>query len=384
MLAPIDVHSKLPQVGTTIFTIMSKMASDHNAINLSQGFPDFPVDIDLLSLVSHYMQAGKNQYAPMTGIPELRNAISRKVAATYGRTYDPDREITITAGATQAIYTAITALVRDGDEVIIFTPAYDCYVPAVVLNGGKPVYIQLTGPDYKVHWDEVKKVVNRKTRLIIINTPHNPTGTVWSENDMRELEKLVVNSTAMVVSDEVYEHIVFDGEAHQGAARFEELAKRSMIVASFGKTFHVTGWKVGYIYGPENLMDEFRKVHQYLVFSVNSAMQYAIAEYLEVPERYLKLPELYQAKRDLFLNAIQPGKFSGIPAMGSYFQLLNYSSVSKKGEIKFAEELTKKHGVAAIPVSVFYHKPLEQYVLRFCFAKSDDVILAAAERLNSL
>ncbi len=384
MLAPVDVHSKLPQVGTTIFTIMSKMAADHNAINLSQGFPDFPVDADLLSLVSHYMRAGKNQYAPMAGVPELRAAISRKVAATYGRNYDSDREITITAGATQAVYTAITALVREGDEVIIFTPAYDCYVPAVVLNGGKPVYIQLLGPDYKVQWGEVKKVVNRKTRLIIINTPHNPTGTIWTDNDMRELEKLVVNSSAMVLSDEVYEHIVFDGSVHQSASRYEELAKRSMIVASFGKTFHVTGWKIGYVYGPENLMDEFRKVHQYLVFSVNSAIQYALAEYLEVPERYLNLPELYQAKRDLFFNALETGKFSGIPAQGSYFQLLNYSAVSKKAETKFAEELTKKHGVAAIPVSVFYHKPLEQNVLRFCFAKSDEVLLAAAERLNAL
>lgn len=360
------------------------MAADHNAINLSQGFPDFPVDADLLSLVSHYMRAGKNQYAPMAGVPELRAAISRKVAATYGRNYDSDREITITAGATQAVYTAITALVREGDEVIIFTPAYDCYVPAVVLNGGKPVYIQLLGPDYKVQWGEVKKVVNRKTRLIIINTPHNPTGTIWTDNDMRELEKLVVNSSAMVLSDEVYEHIVFDGSVHQSASRYEELAKRSMIVASFGKTFHVTGWKIGYVYGPENLMDEFRKVHQYLVFSVNSAIQYALAEYLEVPERYLNLPELYQAKRDLFFNALETGKFSGIPAQGSYFQLLNYSAVSKKAETKFAEELTKKHGVAAIPVSVFYHKPLEQNVLRFCFAKSDEVLLAAAERLNAL
>ncbi len=384
MLAPVDLHSKLPKVGTTIFTIMSRMAAEHGAINLSQGFPDFPVDENLLSLVSNYMHAGKNQYAPMGGVPELRHAISRKVELTYGRQYNPEKEITITAGATQAIYTAITALVREEDEVIVFTPAYDCYVPPVLLNGGKPVYIQLKGPDYKVNWEEVKKVVNRRTKLIIINTPHNPTGTIWSDEDMRELEKLVINSGAIVLSDEVYEHILFDGAKHHSVARYEELSKRSLIVASFGKTFHVTGWKLGYIYGPENLMEEFRKVHQYLVFCVNAPMQYAIADYLEVPERYLNLSQMYQHKRDVFLGALKPGKFTALPSKGTYFQLLNYSGISKKAELKFAEELTKKHGVASIPVSGFYHKPVEQFVLRFCFAKSDETLMQAADKLNAL
>jgi methionine aminotransferase len=384
MQSPVDVHSKLPKVGTTIFTVMSKMAADHGAINLSQGFPDFPVDEGLIELVERYMRAGRNQYAPMQGIPKLRNVLAHKIAACYGTSYHPETEITITAGATQAIYTAITALVREGDEVILFTPAYDSYVPAITLNGGKPVYVQLRSPDFRVNWDEVKKVVNRKTRMILINTPHNPTGTTWSDEDMRELEKLAVNSGAIVLSDEVYEHMAFDGALHYSAARYPELAKRSLIVASFGKTFHVTGWKIGYIYGPENLMEEFRKVHQYLVFCVNAPMQYAISEYLEVPERYLRLPEYYQRKRDLFLQAIAGSRFKPLHTQGSYFQMLSYQGISKKSEVAYAEELTKKHGVAAIPVSVFYHTPLEQQLLRFCFAKSDDTLLQAAERLNRI
>ncbi len=384
MRSPVDISSKLPKVESSIFSVMSQMAAEHNAINLSQGFPDFPVDPHLLSLVEKYMRDGRNQYAPMAGVQVLREAVAKKIENVYARKYDPDSEITITAGATQAIYTAITALIREEDEVIVFTPAYDCYVPPILLNGGKPVYVQLKAPHYKVNWEEVKRLITRKTRLIIINSPHNPTGTVWSEDDMRELEKLAVNSDALVLSDEVYEHIVFDGLKHQSAARFEELAKRSMIVASFGKTYHATGWKMGYIYGPENLMAEFRKVHQYLVFSVNTPIQYAFAEYIQNPEHYINIASMYESKRNLFLEALKPGKFKAAPAQGSYFQLLNYTGISKKNEMKFAEELCRKHGVASIPVSVFYHKPLEQFVLRFCFAKNEETLLKAAEKLNSL
>lgn len=385
MISPVAISSKLPQVGTTIFTIMSKMANDFNAINLAQGFPDFAIDPELIRLVTKHMKEGHNQYAPMQGVPELRSAISQKIENTYGRKYNPDTEITITAGATQAIFTAITALVKDEDEVIVFTPAYDCYVPPILLNHGKPVYVQMKGPDYKVNWEEVRKVVTRRTKLIIINTPHNPSGTIWSDADMCELEKLAVDSDALVLSDEVYEHIVFDGATHYSAARYDELAKRSLIVASFGKTFHATGWKTGYIYGPENLMAEFRKVHQYLVFSVNTPIQYALAEYLQKPEHYQNLAGIYQQKRDLFLKIIENSRFTAIPkSQGTYFQLLSFAEISKKKEVQFAELVTKKHGVASIPVSVFYHQPIDQQVLRFCFAKSDETLLKAAELLNKI
>lgn len=384
MHSPVDIATKLPKVGTTIFSIMSRMAAEHDAINLSQGFPDFEVDPKLIDLVTAHMKRGNNQYAPMPGVGKLREVIADKIQRTYGRSYNAETEITVTAGATQAIYAAITALVREEDEVLIFTPAYDCYVPPVVLNNAKPVYVQLKAPDYRVNWDDVRKVVTRKTKLIIINTPHNPSGTIWDDEDMRELEKLAENSDALVLSDEVYEHIVFDGQIHQSAARFPELAKRSLIVASFGKTFHATGWKVGYIYGPENLMTEFRKIHQYMVFSVNTPVQYALADYITNPAHYTNLSDWYQKKRDLFLEAMSGSRFTSTPAQGTYFQLMNYGEISKKDEVKFAEELTKKHGVASIPVSVFYHQPLEQFTLRFCFAKNDDTILRAAEILSKL
>ncbi len=360
------------------------MASECGAINLSQGFPDFPVDSKLIDLVSKYMHEGMNQYAPMQGLPALRSALSGKIERCYGRHYAADAEITITAGATQAIYTAITALVKEGDEVIIFTPAYDCYAPPVLLNGGKPVYVELPAPHFKPDWDEVKKRVNRKTKLIIINSPHNPSGAIWSANDMRELEKLVVNTGAFVISDEVYEHMVFDGQEHHSAARFDALAAHSLIVASFGKTFHATGWKLGYIYGPGALMQEFRKVHQYLVFSVNTPIQCAIAEYLQAPERYESLPAAYQKKRDQFLNAIEGSRFKAIPTEGTYFQLLSYKAISRRKEVNFAEELTRKHGIASIPISVFYPQGKEQCLLRFCFAKGEQTLYEAAEKLKAV
>jgi len=384
MRSPVDISTKLPQVGTTIFTVMSRMAHDHGAINLSQGFPDFDVDPVLIDLVTKHMKEGRNQYAPMGGAPVLREAIAKKTYELHGASYDPDTEITVTAGATQAIHTAITALIKEEDEVIVFTPAYDCYVPPIILNHGKPVYVQLKAPDFRVDWEDVKKVITRKTKLIIINSPHNPSGAVWDEDDMKQLEKLAMNSDALVLSDEVYEHIVFDGKKHWSASKFPELAKRSLVVGSFGKTFHVTGWKLGYILAPENLMKEFRKVHQYLVYCVSAPMQYAIADYLEVPDRYNNIAAMYQEKRDTFLNHIKDSRFKARPSSGSYFQLLNYSAISKMGEVKFAEKLTKEHGVASIPVSVFYHQPVEQFTLRFCFAKSDETLEKAAAILKAL
>ncbi len=384
MVPPSVPSSKLPQVGTTIFTVMSKMAADHHAINLSQGYPDFAVDEGLMHAVQRHMMEGRNQYAPMQGVAALREAISAKMSKCYGRHYNPDTDITVTAGATQAIYTAITALVKEGDEVLVFTPAYDCYVPPIVLNGGTPVYFELKAPHFRPNWDEVKRHVNRKTKLIIVNTPHNPSGTIWTEEDMLALEKLVVSTGAFVLSDEVYEHIVFDGQQHQSAARFEALAAHSLIVASFGKTFHATGWKIGYICAPPYLMSEFRKVHQYLVFSVNTPMQHALAEYIADEARYNHIASMYQQRRDFFLRALEGSRFTAEPAQGSYFQLLNYSAISKKKELKFAEELTQKHGVAAIPVSAFYPQAKDQMVLRFCFAKNEETLSAAAEKLRNL
>lgn len=376
--------SKLPQTGTSIFTVMSQMAAECGAINLSQGFPDFPVDPALIDLAAKYMKEGYNQYAPMAGLSALREAIAEKTRRLHGRTYNPETEVTVTAGATQAIFTAITALVKEEDEVLIFSPAYDCYVPPVLLCGGKPVFAELRAPDFCPDWDEVKRRVNRKTKLIIINTPHNPSGTVWTEDDMRELEKIVVSTGAFVLSDEVYEHIVFDGAEHHSAARFEALAAHSVITASFGKTFHATGWKMGYAIAPEALMREFRKVHQYLVFCVNHPLQRALADYLADEKNYLNVSPMYEARRDYFIKALEGSRFKVVPAQGTYFQLLNYSEISKKSEVKFAEELTRKHGVASIPVSVFYPQPQEQRILRFCFAKHPDTLASAAEKLKAL
>lgn len=375
------IKSKLPDVGTTIFSVMGKMATDFGAINLSQGFPDFPIDPRLSELVYENMKKGNNQYAPMQGVPALRQAISEKIKNTYGTDYNPETEITVTAGATQGIYTTISALVSEGDEVIVFTPAYDCYLPPIKLNQGTARHYQLKSPDYKVDWQEFRKLVNPRTRLIILNTPHNPTGTTLEEDDMLELEEIITNSNAFLLSDEVYEHITFDGKSHASAARFPKLASRSLIVASFGKTFHATGWKMGYIYGPEYLMREFRKVHQYLVFSVNTPAQFALAEYLKSPENYENIAPMYERKRDLFLDAIKGSRFKATPSSGTYFQLLNYSAISDEKEVDFAEKLTKEHGVASIPVSVFYENKREQQVLRFCFAKDDKTLLAAAKKL---
>lgn len=378
------INSKLPNVGTTIFSVMSKLAVDHNAINLSQGFPDFACNEELIALVNKYMKAGHNQYAPMPGLIGLREMLAEKTEALYGTKYDPDTEITITAGATQAIYTAISAIIRDGDEVIIFEPAYDCYQPAIELNGGKTIYMQLQAPDYTIDWESVKKMINHHTKMIIINTPHNPTGSIMSVADMMMLQKIVQGTDIIIISDEVYEHIIFDQQLHQSVARFPILAERSFIISSFGKTYHTTGWKIGYCVAPKNLMAEFRKVHQFLVFSCNTPIQYALTDFLKQKEQYMELGNFYQKKRDFFIDAIKGSRFEWIPAAGTYFQLLNYKSLSKEKDAEYAIRLTKEFGIASIPISVFYHEQVDNHVLRFCFAKKEETLAKAAEILNKI
>ena len=376
--------SKLPNVGTTIFTVMSKMAADHQAINLSQGYPDFPSDPYLIELVAKAMRDGLNQYAPMPGLPALREAISEKTNALYGRYYDPDSEITVTAGATQALFTAISAFVYPGDEVILFAPAYDCYLPAVELYGGIGKVVQMTPLAFKPDWDEVNQLINEKTRMIVINTPHNPTGTTWQDSDMLELQRLAVKNDLIVLSDEVYEHIIFDNLPHQSASKYDELARRSLVTASFGKTFHNTGWKLGYCLGPEELMIEFKKVHQYNVFSVNRPVQEGLAQYLENPKHYLQLGDFYQQKRDHFLGAISSSRFKMVPSSGTYFQLLDYSDITDESDVEFATRLTKEKGLAAIPTSVFNPSGADYRQLRVCFAKSTDTLDKAAEIINAI
>jgi len=381
---PNVVSSKLPAVSTSIFSVMSKLAHEHQAINLSQGFPGFDCDPELKSLVEKYMRAGHNQYAPMPGVMVLREAIAEKTEFLYSAQYDPETEISISAGATQAIFTAISALVKEGDEVIIIEPAYDCYAPAVELAGGKCVFFQMDPLHYSINWSEFQKLINPRTRMILINTPHNPSGAVLSAADMQKLEKLTRNSDILILSDEVYEHIVFDGIEHQSVARFPGLAERSIIISSFGKTYHATGWKVGYCLAPARLMAEFRKVHQFLVFSVNTPIQYAYAEFIKRKDGYLGLPAFYQEKRDMFGKLFAGSRFRFEPSRGTYFQLLNYSAISDEKDVDFARRLTIENGVASIPVSVFYHKKTESKVLRFCFAKSNDEMERAAEKLLRL
>ena len=383
-LFPGTVHSKLPTVGTTIFSVMSKLATEHKAINLSQGFPDFSCSKELVQLIADAMHNGNNQYAPMPGLPALREILSEKTEQLYGIKYDPETEITVTAGATQAIYTAIAAIIREGDEVIIFEPAYDCYQPAIEVAGGKTVYLQLKAPNYTIDWTEVQKVFNHRTRMIIINTPHNPTGSVLSEVDMRQLEKIVKDSDTVIISDEVYEHIIFDEQVHQSVARFPHLAERSFIISSFGKTFHATGWKVGYCVAPKNLMAEFRKVHQFLVFSVNTPIQYALAEFLKTKENYSGLGSFYQKKRDFFIDLIKGSRFTFKPASGTYFQLLDYSGIGTEKDTDYSIRLIKEDGIASIPISVFYHKPVDNKMLRFCFAKKEETLEKAAQIINKI
>lgn len=374
------IKTKLPHVGTTIFTVMSALAKEHCAINLSQGFPGFPISNELISRVNFYMEKGFNQYAPMTGVPELLQRISQKSEALYGTYYCPKEEITVTAGATEAIFSSVLALCGEHDEVIIFTPAYDCYAPAVELSGAKPIYIQLLAPDYRIPWDELRKLISRKTKMIMLNSPHNPTGMVLSQEDMLELEKITKDSEAIILSDEVYEHMVFDGASHESVAKYPGLASRSVIVASFGKTLHATGWKLGYIMAPSDLMFEIRKVHQYNVFSCNTPMQYAICDYLENDENYLGLSTFYQEKRDFFLEQLKGSLFEWKATQGSYFQLLSYKNISQEKDTEIAIRWTKENGIASIPLSVFYHQELDEKMLRFCFAK-EEALLEEAGRV---
>ncbi len=375
------IRSKLPTAGTTIFTVMSALANKHNALNLSQGFPNFGCSPALVDLVGQYMRRGYNQYAPMQGILPLREAIAEKMQNLYGASYHPEKEINITAGGTQAIYSAITALVHEGDEVIVFEPAYDCYVPAIELCGGIPVYLQLNLPGFTINWNEVKKRVNQHTRMIIINTPQNPTGGVLTAGDMKELEKITAGTDIIVLSDEVYEHIIFDGKRHESVCRYPELAKRSFVVFSFGKTYHSTGWKLGYVLAPEKLMEEFRRVHQFVVFCVNTPLQYAFADFMKMKDEYLKLAAFYEEKRNYFISLLKGSKFTWTPASGSYFQLLGYNKITDEKDTDYAIRLTKENGVASVPVSVFYHERIDNKLLRFCFAKSNETLEKGAEKL---
>jgi methionine aminotransferase len=383
---PAAIQSKLPNVGTTIFTVMSALATEKSAVNLGQGFPDFDCDPALVDAVTAAMKNGLNQYPPMTGVPVLREAIAKKVQKIYGHSYDPASEITVTAGATQAILTAVLCSVHPGDEVVVIEPAYDSYLPAIELAGGKPVFVQMEvdAGGYSVPWAKVQAAVTKKTRLIMINSPHNPTGSVLRETDVRALADIVSGTDILILSDEVYEHMVYDGARHESVCRHPELASRSFVVSSFGKTYHVTGWKVGYVAAPAALTAEFRKVHQFNVFTVNTPVQHGLAHYMTNPGPYLELPAFYQHKRDLFRDGLKTTRFKLLPSDGTYFQCVEYSGISDMQEAEFAKWLTTEIGVAAIPVSAFYNKPKESGIVRFCFAKKDETLRTALERLAKL
>jgi methionine aminotransferase len=373
--------SKLPDVGTTIFTVMSKLAADYGAINLSQGFPDFSAPAELIEHVSRYMREGFNQYAPMQGVPLLCQRIAEKIKNLYQADVDPQYQVTVTAGATEALFAAITAVVRPDDEVIVLEPAYDSYVPAIQLSGGRPVFVPLRFPDYRIDWERVREAVNVRTRMLIINSPHNPTGAVLDAGDMAALQALVAEHDLFILSDEVYEHIVFDGQAHQSMLRFPALARKSFVVSSFGKTYHTTGWKIGYCVAPPSLTEEFRKIHQFLTFTANTPIQMGYADFMLHTDHYLQLARFYQGKRDLFLDLLKSSRFKPLPCAGTYFQMMDYSDISDEADVDFARRLTTQFGVAAIPPSVFYHDRQDHRVLRFCFAKQDQTLKAAAERL---
>ena len=379
-----NLPSKLPAGKTSIFSVMSGLARKHKAIDLSQGFPNFETDNHLKDLVCKAMKDGYNQYPPMSGVWALRTRIAEKIAALYDVCYDFETEILVTNGATQALYCAINAFVHPGDEVIVFKPAYDSYEPDIKLAGGKPVLIELKGKDFKIDWQEVETKINAKTRMIIINTPHNPTGTVLSKNDMQRLEKLIRCTNIILLSDEVYEHLIFDEEKHQSASKFPGLAERAIVCASFGKTFHNTGWKMGYCVAPEVLMKEIIKLHQATVFCVNHPMQHAFAEYLKKPEHYLQLGGFYQQKRDKFFDLMQGSGFKGTPSKGTYFQVMDYSKITDEPDVDFAKRLITEHGLATIPVSVFHKNGKDHKQLRFCFAKTDETLEKAAKILHKL
>jgi len=377
-------ESKLPNIETTIFAVMSGLANNYKALNLSQGYPNFKGDQKLYDLVNEAMNSGYNQYAHMYGSPDLRIAIKNKVELLYNTSYNPETEITVTVGATQAIYTTISTFIRQGDEVIVFCPAYDSYIPSIKINGGIPVSVQLNNPDFKVNWNEVKQKINSKTKMIIINTPHNPSGAMLDEDDMKQLQELTKNTNIIILSDEVYEHLTFDNNKHYSACMLPDLKSRSFVISSLGKTFHNTGWKIGYCCAPKHLMDEFIKLHQFTVFSVNHPTQKGIADYMQEPKHYLELSGFFQKKRDLFLEQIKDSRFKFTPSKGTYFQLLDYSDITDENDFDFAKRLIVDHGVASIPTSVFNENKLDQKVLRFCFAKTDETLIKAAEILTKL
>jgi methionine aminotransferase len=375
------ITSKLPDVGTSIFTVMSALAAEHGAINLSQGFPDFDTPPELIARVAKHMRAGRNQYAPMQGVALLRERIAAKVADLYGNPVDPETEITVTSGATEALYAAITAVVRPGDGVVVFEPAFDSYVPAIRLNGGHPVYLSMKTLDYRIDWDEVSDAIGDNTRLIILNSPHNPTGTVLLPADIDALKQIVANRNIFIVSDEVYEHIIFDGLSHESLLKDPLLYAKSFIISSFGKTYHTTGWKIGYCVAPPSITREFQRIHQFLTFAANTPIQWAYADILEDASLYLELSAFYQKKRDRFLSLLETSRFKPLPCHGTYFQMMDYSAISELDDVAFARQMTRVHKVAAIPPSAFYHDGQDNRVLRFCFAKRDQTLEKAAEIL---
>jgi methionine aminotransferase len=373
--------SKLPNLGLTIFSEMTRLANEAGAINLSQGFPDFDADPELFTLVARYMEQGCNQYAPMQGVPLLRERIADKVRQLYRASYDPASEITVTSGATEALFAAITAVVGPGDEVLVFEPAFDSYVPVVELCGGIPRYIQLKFPDYSIDWDEVKDAISGKTKLVILNFPHNPTGAVLADDDITNLIRIFEHTDIAILSDEVYEHIVYDGTPHLSLAAYPELSGRSFVISSFGKTYHVTGWKIGYCLARGALSKELQKIHQYLTFASNTPVQHALADFMLKKDVYLSLGAFYQHKRDLFQGMLGESRFKPLPCHGTYFQMVDYTTITGESDVDFARRLTVDHGVAAIPPSVFYHQKTDHKVLRFCFAKKDETLMEAAEKL---
>jgi methionine aminotransferase len=377
-----SISSKLPDVGISIFAVMTRLANEHGAINLSQGFPDFDCDPALVDAVTAAMRAGHNQYAPMPGVLALREAIAAKVEHCYGPRYDPNTEIQITSGATAALYAALTAFVQPGDEVVLFEPCYDSYVPVIRLSGGKPVFASLRYPDYVVDWDEVKRAITPRTKAILVNTPHNPTGVTWTADDVRRLTALVDGTDIIVIADEVYEHVIFDGRPHESLLRYPELRRRACVISSFGKTFHTTGWKVGYCVAPQPILAEVQRVHQFMTFTVHGPSQHAFAEFVRRDPGASQLPAFYQRKRDLFLQLIDGSRFSPLRCEGTYFQLLDYSAISREKDTDMAMRLIKEQGVASIPCSAFLYKDTGGPVLRFCFAKKDETLRAAAERLR--
>lgn len=384
-LAPLTPPlSRLPKVGTTIFTVMSALAAEKNAVNLGQGFPDFDCDARIVDAVAHAMRTGHNQYPPMAGVPALRQAIAGKIATLYGHTYDWNTEITITAGATQGILTSILCAVHPGDEVIVLEPCYDSYLPAIELAGGVAVPVTLEAPAFRIPFDKLAAAITPKTRMILINTPHNPTGTIWRADDMEKLADLLAGTDILLLSDEVYEHMVYDGQRHESVSRHPELARRSFVVSSFGKTYHVTGWKIGYVAAPAALSNEFRKVHQFNVFTVNTPVQFGLADYMADPAPYLDLAAFYQAKRDYFRTGLASTRFKLLPSDGTYFQCVDYSAISDMSEADFSMWLTREIGVAAIPVSAFYSQPRESGVVRFCFAKKEETLKLALDRLAKI